>query len=212
LTALALSAFDGAIHDGKSLGSANIILEPETSRPVYLITATTNITMTSTSVLVPEQAKEAVKLARALLVAPKNLRHIPRLLAQSNENRLQSLNAFISAWAGLEILIAATFQQYEESWTTSINGGLPTSALNVANRIRTIMKDKYRLTDKFAIMASALDPQNADQDIIDFSNLKKIRDEFFHALSTDPESLPGETARRLLRKYLSLHLQKSGEG
>jgi len=68
------------------------------------------------------------------------------------------------------------------------------------------MKDKYRLADKFAIIASALDPAGADQDIAVFTELKGIRDAFFHALSTNPDQLPGETTRRLLRKYLSLHL------
>lgn len=53
----------------------------------------------------------------------------------------QSLNAFISAWAGLEILIGATFEQYEASWTAAISGALPPSAQNVAGRMRTFMKE-----------------------------------------------------------------------
>jgi hypothetical protein len=39
-------------------------------------------------------------------------------------------------------------------------------------------------------------------------NVKGVRDTFFHTLSNDPDQLPGEMTRRLLRKYLSLHLQQ----
>lgn len=206
LTALALTGFEGVAHDGRVLGIANMIIATGSERPTYVVTPQASFTISSKSSLLPDQAIEAVKLAHALDKAPKNLRHIPRLLAQSHENRLQPLNAFISAWAGLEILIGATFEQYEAAWTTAISRALPPSAKNVAGRMRTVMKDKYRLADKFAIMASALDPAGSDQDIAAFNELKGVRDAFFHTLSHNPDQLPGEATRRLLRKYLSLHL------
>ncbi|OYY75893.1 MAG: hypothetical protein B7Y43_17555 [Sphingomonas sp. 28-62-20] len=196
------------VHDGKTLGIANMMIAKGSDRPVYIVTPEASMTITSKSSLLPDQAAEAVMLAHALDKAPKNLRHVPRLLAQSHESRLQSLSAFISAWAGLEILVGATFERYEASWTAAIGSALPQSAQNVADRMRIVMKDKYRLADKFAIMASALDPAGANQDIAIFANLKETRDAFFHKLSSDPAQLPGETTRRLLRKYLSLHLQQ----
>lgn len=208
LTALALSAFEGVAHDGKSLGTADILYDAQSESPVYIVVPKASMTMTSKSSLLPEQAAEAVKLARALDKAPKNLRHVPRLLAQSHEARLQPLSAFISAWAGLEILIVATFDRYEASSATALNDALPTSAVGIADRMRSVMKDKYRLADKFAIMASALDPASSDRDLASFMNLKKVRDVFFHTLSTSPDDLPGEATRRLLRKYLTLHLQQ----
>jgi hypothetical protein len=207
LTAIALAAFEGVAHDGKSLGTATMLFEAGSGRPVYIIEPQIGMTISSQSALLPEQAAEAVKLATALDNAPKNLRHVPRLLAQSHESRLQPLSAFISAWAGLEILIVATFDRYETSWAATISGALPTGALSVAARMRIVMKDKYRLADKFAIMASALDPAGADRDIAAFVELKTVRDSFFHTLGSDPEDLPGEATRRLLRKYFSLHLQ-----
>lgn len=207
LTALALAAFDGVAHDGRSLGTADIVVAAD-ERPVYIVVPTASATVTSQAALLPEQAAEAVKLARALDQAPKNLRHVPRLLAQSHEARLQPLSAFISAWAGLEILIVATFDHYEALWTETLHRALPGTALSVANRVRAVMKDKYRLADKFAIMASALDPAGADEDLASFMALKQMRDAFFHTLSADPQDLPGEATRRLLRKYLSLHLER----
>lgn len=206
LSAIALTGFEGVAHDGRTLGTANMMIATGSERPTYVITPQASLTISSRSSLLPDQAIEAVKLANALDKAPKNLRHVPRLLAQSHENRLQPLNAFISAWAGLEILIGATFEQYEASWTAAIRSALPPSAQNVAGRMRTVMKDKYRLADKFAIMASALDSAGADHDIAAFTELKGVRDAFFHTLSSNPDSLPGEATRRLLRKYLSLHL------
>jgi len=132
LTALALAGFEGVAHDGKMLGIANMMIATGSERPTYIITPQASFTMSSKSSLLPDQAIEAVKLAHALDKAPKNLRHVPRLLAQSHENRLQPLSAFISAWAGLEILIGATFERYEASWTASISSALPPSAQNVA--------------------------------------------------------------------------------
>ncbi|WP_338828780.1 hypothetical protein [Bradyrhizobium sp. 27S5] len=199
MAALALTGFEGVAHDGKSIATTDMIFETGSDRPIYVFVPQVRMTSRSQSALLPEQAAEASKLAQALDKAPKNLRHIPRLLAQSHEGRLQPLNAFISAWAGLEILIRATFEQYERSWNTSIKSALPNSALKVAERMRTVMKDKYRLADKFAIMASTLDSANADQDIVVFEDLKNARDTFFHTLLTDPTDLPGDTTRRLLR-------------
>lgn len=210
LTALVLSAAEGVAHDGKSLGTADIVYDVSGHQPVYIVVPQASLTITSKSPLLADQATEAAKLARALDNAPKNLRHVPRLLAQSHEARLQPLSAFISAWAGLEILIVATFDQYEASLAEALNGALPASAVGIADRMRSVMKDKYRLADKFSIMASELDPANADQDLVSFMNLKKVRDAFFHTLSTSPDELPGEATRRLLRKYLTLHLDRSG--
>jgi hypothetical protein len=143
LTALALSGFEGVVHDGRTLGVANMMIAAGSDRPVYIVTPQASITISSKSSLLPDQAIEAIKLAHALDKAPKNLRHVPRLLAQSHENRLQPLSAFISAWAGLEILVGATFEQYEASWSAAISGALPSSAQNVAGRMRVVMKDKY---------------------------------------------------------------------
>ncbi|WP_010161218.1 hypothetical protein [Sphingomonas sp. PAMC 26617] len=207
LAALSLSAFRGVTDDGRSLGSVDMIYHVEDQRPFYVVEVKGGFTMTSKSALLPEQAAEAVQLSSALDGAAKGLRHVPRLLAQSDGQRLNPLNSFISAWAGLEILIVSSFSGYESMFSTALNEALSPAAAGVAERMRDVMKDKYRLADKFSIMASVLDPEMADEDVEAFNNLKKVRDVFFHTLTSSPADLPADATRQMLRKFLRLHLR-----
>ena len=209
LAALALSGFQGVTDDGTSLGSADILYHPADQRPFYVVEMEIGFTTSSKSALLPDQALEAARLSSALDRATKGLRYVPRLLARSHAERLQPLNSFISAWAGLEILVVSSFSRYEAMFSSALNVALPPGAVDVADRMRDVMKDKYRLADKFAIMAGALDPDLADEDVATFNQLKKVRDAFFHTLTTSPADLPADGARRLLRKFLKLHLEQS---
>jgi len=67
------------------------------------------------------------------------------------------------------------------------------------------MKDKYNLFDKFVVIASLLDENPAEKDILEFKRLKNVRDNFFHGEKA--AALPVEQAQNLLRKYLTLHLE-----
>ena len=74
------------------------------------------------------------------------------------------------------------------------------------NEIRGVMKDKYRLADKFGIVAMQLSAIDADKDVIAFREAKKVRDELFHGSNIDENTLPVASVRSLLVKYLQLHL------
>ncbi len=73
-------------------------------------------------------------------------------------------------------------------------------------RFRDVMSDKYRLADKFLVIASVLDPGAATDDAAEFSRLKKLRDSLLHALDTPQTPLPTEAVQKLLLKYMKLHL------
>ena len=85
--------------------------------------------------------------------------------------------------------------------------GAPVAAKPVFERFKDVMSDKYRLADKFLIIASVLDATAAATDAAEFRNLKAVRDGLLHALET-PEHLPTEAVQRLLFKYMLLHIDR----
>ena len=67
-------------------------------------------------------------------------------------------------------------------------------------------KDKYRLTDKFALIASLLRPESADKVVGQFKRVKEDRDKLAHGQEVNDASLPGQAVQELVRRYLRLHL------
>jgi hypothetical protein len=91
------------------------------------------------------------------------------------------LKAFLSGWAALEIFIAKPFKICENAFLSPLaSAGQPTSRKRFLDRIKEVMRDKYRLTDKFSAVAAVLFPNAPEQEIEDdfkqFSHLKKLRD------------------------------------
>jgi hypothetical protein len=85
--------------------------------------------------------------------------------------------------------------------------GAPGSAKPVFMRLREVMSDKYRLADKFLIIASVLDPNGAADSAKEFVNLKKFRDSLLHALDTPSLLLlPTGAVQNLVLKFMKLHL------
>jgi hypothetical protein len=52
------------------------------------------------------------------------------------------------------------------------------------------MRDKHRLTDKFALIASLLCPESADEDVRRFKQTKEQRDMLLHGRDVQEGSLP----------------------
>ena len=121
-----------------------------------------------------------------------------------------SVCQFIAAWLALEIFVNASFKAtYESRWFDIMENGAPAAAKPVFERLRDVMRDKYRLADKFLVIASVLDSDAAAMDIDEFRRLKGIRDSLLHALET-PAHLPTESVQKLLLKYMTLHLDLEG--
>jgi hypothetical protein len=68
------------------------------------------------------------------------------------------------------------------------------------------MKDKYRLVDKFGVVAAVLAGETSDADIVQFKRIKKVRDELLHGQEAPVTSLLNTELRELLSKYLRAHL------
>lgn len=96
-----------------------------------------------------------------------------RLLTQSLETTQDNLRAFISAWSALEILTNKVFPVYEKQFIAGIVDDHSSHGVNnFMGRIKDVMKDRYRLTDKFSLVASFLSSE-ATEDIELFNNMKK---------------------------------------
>ena len=68
------------------------------------------------------------------------------------------------------------------------------------------MSSKYRLSDKFALIASLLSPESADEDVEQFKQAKNDRDKLLHGQDVHEASLPVQIVQELARKYLRIHL------
>lgn len=129
-----------------------------------------------------------------------------RLFAQSLETTNDELRAFISAWSALEIFTNKVFSIYEKQFIANIANDHSSHGVNqFLARIKDVMKDKYRLTDKFSLIASFLSNE-IEEDIKLFKSLKNMRDIISHGQEFDEETLPVEDARKLAAKYLKNYI------
>jgi len=134
-----------------------------------------------------------------------------RLLSRSLDEVADDLQSFLSVWAGLEIFVSKNFKKYEEVAFKKLSGGnAPPAPTKFLQRIKNVMKDKYRLTDKFSMVSFELSPDTSEEDIKRFEDIKDIRDRLMHGHDIAVSSLPTEDTRKLLRKYLKLHAQRIG--
>jgi hypothetical protein len=85
--------------------------------------------------------------------------------------------------------------------------GNPEVQRKYLRRIREVMKDKYRLADKFAVISLRLSPDSGDEDLEQMLKVKKIRDKLLHGDVIDEASLPVKIIRDLASKYLRFHLE-----
>jgi hypothetical protein len=146
----------------------------------------------------------------------EGLDSVERLLSQMAEFGTDRLKAFLSGWAALEILIAKSFKTYEKAFLSSFtNAEQPTLRERFLGRIKDVMKDKYRLTDKFIAVTAVLFPGAADdevqQDYEKFCRLKGLRDSIFHGEPFSEKALPVHELAALLRKFVIARIARPNE-
>ncbi|AOV17634.1 hypothetical protein BJI67_11700 [Acidihalobacter aeolianus] len=116
------------------------------------------------------------------------------------------LKTFLSGWAALEILIAKAFKRYEQEFLSPFTQiGQESMRERFLARIKDVMKDKYRLSDKFVAVSAVLfrDASREDfqRDYQTFRDLKERRDSISHGDPFEENSLPIQQVDALLRKY-----------
>lgn len=207
ITALGLSLSANADRRIEKAGDVIYLIDPDGEKLIYPF----NIQMGSARVSVASPLTAAV-IAQTAAIAPrlaadKAMARPMSLLFTSLEEATDELQGFIAAWSALEIFVNATFKStYEARWFKIMEAGAPASGKAVFERFKVVMSDKYRLADKFLVIASVLDPGTATDDADEFTRLKKLRDGLLHALDTPQSPLPTEAAQKLLLKYMKLHL------
>ena len=142
----------------------------------------------------------------------EDLARVNRLISQLADVESDNLKAFISGWAALEILVEKLFKHYEEEFLSPITGaGRSSLRERFLNRLMTVMKDKYRLAEKFIVVAATLFPEASDEaaiaDLKDFSTLNESRNSIYHGKDFSEQDLPLHTLTALLKKYLLAYIE-----
>lgn len=203
LSSLMLSA-DNALTFVEA--SKSLVFFRDDGKPVYLISSSSSAESYTCSSITPEILK-SVNNWYQILIADQEFDRVKQLLVSSLQTEGDKLRSFLSAWTALEVFINKTFSLYEKQFFKELSdGNYPNARNQYFERIQIVMKDKYRLIDKFSLITSLLSPESADEDIKFFKSAKEERDKLSHGQDLVEAALPVEEIQKLARKYLQLHL------
>lgn len=199
-------AFESDVPSRFADVAEGIYLVNEAGKRVYSITFSMSGEIT-TSTSLSETAPKRISARYAALNQATDLDSVERLFSQMAEYGSDRLKAFLSGWAALEILIAKSFKAYEQAFLSPFTRAeQPTLRERFLGRIKGVMKDKYRLTDKFIAVTAVLFPSDSDdkvqEDFQSFCRLKDLRDSIFHGEPFSERDLPVHELATLLRKYV----------
>ena len=142
----------------------------------------------------------------ALLASHAEFDRVSDLLAASSEET-DDFRAFILAFTALEILVNKAFKSHEREFFEELREEAPAGRKIFLDRMSEVMSDKYRLTDKFGLISSRLDPSNHVSDLDAFKKLKRKRDAIAHGQDLRRGGHPASQVRDIAHKYLRLHLR-----
>jgi len=184
----------------------------DVGKPVYSISFSMSAEA-SVSTPLSEEAAKRIADRYAALNQENDLDAVERLFSQMAEYGADRLKSFLSGWAALEIFIAKSFKSYEQTFFSPFtNAEQSTLRERFLVRIKGVMKDKYRLTDKFiavtAILFPGIDDAEAEKNYADFCRLKGLRDSIFHGEPFSEKDLPVHELAALLRKYVVARIEK----
>lgn len=175
-------------------------------KQVFSFTPSGSATLSVSSHL-REGASDLIDHWLEALIAEQSLARVAKLLLASLDTGADKLRSFLAAWSGLEIFVNKLFGQYEQLLFEELRARFAVDAHeSYVQRIRDVMKDKYRLADKFAVIAVRLSLADADEDLKKFKVAKDQRDALAHGRDVDEGRLPIPDVQELLKKYLKLHL------
>lgn len=205
---LGLSLPTNADRQIERIGEVIYLVEPDTEKPIYTYTFEISAPRLSIASALTEAVVSDAARRISKITDDKAFARPASLLITSLNRATDALQAFISAWSALEIFVNANFKAtYEARWFDIMENGAPLAAKPVFERFKDVMSDKYRLADKFLIIASVLDASGAATDAGKFRQLKSVRDSVSHALEI-PAHLPTEAVQGLLLKYMLLHIDR----
>jgi hypothetical protein len=144
------------------------------------------------------------------LARSRDLATAAALLTSSFQSDADDLRAFLDAWTGLEVFVRHVFPPYAKSFDLArlAGGGGERQLLVQELCAARTSAGTYPLSAEFGIVALDLCPDEAYADARSFRALQRHRDAV-HEKSLDPKKLPIAATRKLLRKYLGLHLARA---
>lgn len=188
-----------------------ILLTNEEGKTIYSISFTMSGDATVSSSLTAKGI-ESICTRFNILHGSNDIESVERLFSQMVDYGSDRLKAFLAGWAAIEILIAKTFKTYEDAFLSPFaNAEQQGLREKFLVRVKSVMKDKYRLTDKFAAVAAVLFPNTPEnevrKDLEKFNKLKKLRDSIFHGEEFSERNLPVHDLATMLRKYILAYVE-----
>lgn len=204
LAALFMSTEHEIIEVKKVRG--DVFLINELGKPIYSFDfaggGEAYLSRRTTDEVIAEAQGHSIKLMNE-----RNLNKVYKLLIQAVSRDNDRLRRFMFSWSALEILINKVFSEYEKNFIENLTGADPAKhTQRYFDRIRDVMKDKYRLADKFVVVASGIGGDFIETDLEMFIKIKGTRDALFHGDRVDDETLPISETVKLLKKYLRRHI------
>ena len=202
----AITAITGSVVGIKKVTSS-VIFFKEDGKPIYSYTFSFGSLKAYISKPVSDDILPLIESLYRQIVKDKTLQRVLRLFLSSFENEDDRLRSFLDAWMAFEIFINIIFATYENRFFKSLLEEEHTVAQKkYLERIQEVMKDKYRLIDKFAAVSFQLSPETADDDLKIIQQAKKIRDLLSHGESVDENTLPVNEIQKITSQYLRLHI------
>ncbi len=187
-----------------------VYFRDEQGRVVYSFTAKVGSPRAYVSSPITTDNLRSISQRATRMLRQTELNNIYRLYAEMLNQGDDQLRAFLLGWAALEMFVNKTFKHYESTFIEGLKPGHP-SVSNYLQRVRDVMESKYRLSDKFGVIAGLLsDEQTYEEDVGHFRDIKRVRDKLFHGEDIQKQTLPVSDLQMLLSKYLSLHLSVPG--
>jgi len=196
--------------------SDGMYLHGDSNKPIYSFSFTAGGVLATFGKFPKDAPKRITEHYSALKINRKNLDSVQRLFGQMADYEIDKLKAFLSGWAALEILISKSFINFEQAFLSSfVNAEQPTLRERFLERIKVVMKDKYRLHDKFMAVTVILFPDLDECEVAKtcqkFHELKELRDSIFHGKQFIEEDLPVDEIALLLRKYIAAYIAFSAK-
>lgn len=198
-----------------ALGDGSYLVDPA-GKMIYSLTFKFSAELNVSRALT-EAGAQRISARYVALQQHSDLNSVERLLSQMSDRSLDRLKAFLAGWAALEILVSKSFKAYEQEFLSPFSAaGQSTVRDRFLKRITDVMKDKYRLADKFLAVSAVFFPRandsEADGDYQSFYRLKEIRDSIYHGDQFSEAHLPIDELATLLRKYILACLEVSARG
>ena len=209
-------AFESEVPSSFADVAEGTYLLNEAGKIVYSITLSMSGKATISTFL-SEEAPKRILARYVALNQATDLDSVERLYCQMAEYGSDPLKAFLSGWAALEILIAKSFKLSEQAFLSPLTKAeQPNLRERFLGRIRGVMKDKYRLADKFIAVTAVLFPVASDDEVQEdyerFCRLKDLRDSIFHGEPFSERDLPVHELAALLRRYVLARIAAPNQG